>query len=54
VFGNDFDFGNMFKALVRIHGKTQGGGKEGTTIEYDLNKIIYTCEKLKERYVKTT
>ncbi len=54
VFGNDFDFGNMFKALVRTWGKLQGGGKQGTTIEYDLNKIIYTCEKLKERYVKTT
>lgn len=54
VFGNDFDYGNMFKALVRSWGKLQGGGKQGTTIEYDLNKIIYTCEKLKGRYVKTT
>jgi hypothetical protein len=50
VFGNDFDFGNMFKALVRIWASVMGKGKQGTSIEYDLNKIIYTCEKLKERY----
>ena len=53
VFGNDFDFGNNFKAMVRIWAQINGGGKAGTSIEYDLNKIIYTCEKLKERYVKT-
>lgn len=50
VFGNDFDLGNMFKALVRIQASLNGGGKAGTTIEYDLNKIIYTCKKLKDRY----
>jgi len=54
VFGNDFDLGNTFKALVRIQASLNGGGKAGTSIEYDLNKIIYTCNKLKDKYVKTT
>jgi len=50
VFGNDFDFGNNFKAMVRLWGLLNGGGKAGTSLEYDLNKIIYTCEKLKKRH----
>ena len=54
VFDNDFDMGNMFKAQVRIQAAINGNGKAGTSIEYDLNKIIYTCIKLKDRHVKTT
>jgi hypothetical protein len=48
VFGNDFDMGNMLKCLVRIQRAKEGRGKAGASIEYDLNKIIYTCNKLKE------
>ena len=29
IFGNDFDFGNAFKSLVRAYGITQGGGLFG-------------------------
>ena len=54
VFDNDFDMGNMFKAQVRIQAAINGSGKAGTSIEYDLNKIIYTCNKLKDKHVKTT
>ena len=52
VFGNDFDFGNIFKSLVRAHGTTQGAGKEGNDIVYEMNKIIYSANKLKDYYVK--
>ena len=54
VFDNDFDMGNMFKAQVRIQAAINGSGKAGTSIEYDLNKIIYTCNKLKDKHVKTS
>ena len=50
VFDNDFDMGNMFKAQVRIQAAINGNGKAGTSIEYDLNKIIYTCNKLKAKH----
>jgi hypothetical protein len=42
--------GNMFKAQVRIQAAINGNGKAGTSIEYDLNKIIYTCNKLKAKH----
>lgn len=48
AFGNDFDLGNMFKSMVRIQSTRDGKGKAGTSTEYDLNKIIFTCNKLKE------
>jgi len=52
VFGNDFDFGNIFKSLVRAYGTTQGAGKEGNNIVYEMNKIIYSANKLKDYYTK--
>lgn len=52
VFGNDFDFANIFKSLVRAYGATQGAGKEGNDISYEMNKIIYSANKLKEYFVK--
>ena len=50
LFMNDFDAGNIFKALDRIFQNVQGKGKEGTSIEYDCNKIIYFANILKERF----
>ena len=50
VFGNDFDFGNIFKSLVRAYGITQGAGKEGNDITYEMNKIIYSANKVKDYY----
>ena len=52
VFDNDFDFGNMFKSLVRAYGTTQGAGKEGNDISYEMNKIIYSANKNKDYYTK--
>lgn len=46
VFGNDFDFGNVFKCLVRMYGAKQGAGKAGAAIEYDGNKIHYSINKI--------
>jgi hypothetical protein len=49
VFGNDFDFGNAFKALVRAYLNTQGKGKAGNNLSYELNKIRYSLNKIKEQ-----
>lgn len=48
IFGNNFDFGNALKSLVRAYGIVQGGGKEGNDIKYETNKIKYSCDKLVE------
>lgn len=37
--GMNFAQGNMFKAMYRL------GEKEGTTMQYDLNKIIWYAER---------
>jgi hypothetical protein len=42
---NDFDKGNIFKALVRL------GKKDGASIEYDINKCIYFLEELRKELV---
>ena len=41
MVGNDFNLGNIVKACRRIHQALEGKGKEGVSIEYDVNKIIY-------------
>jgi len=46
VFDNDFDFGNAFKSLVRAFLNTQGSGKEGNDLAYELNKIRYSINKI--------
>lgn len=48
-FGNDFDKGNLFKSLVRIHSAELGFGKAGNSIEYDCNKIHYSVDKIAQR-----
>lgn len=48
-FGNDFDKGNLFKSLVRIHSAELGFGKAGNSIEYDCNKIHYSTDKIAQR-----
>jgi hypothetical protein len=53
VFGNDFDFANAFKSLVRAYKTTKGVGKEGNDIKYELNKIRYSCNKIEEEYCLT-
>jgi len=45
AFGNDFDFGNLFKAQVRLFGSLNGKGKAGNTPQYEYNKMEYTLTK---------
>lgn len=49
-FGNHFDFGTAFKALHRGYLATQGKGKEGNTVEYDMNKVLYSANKIKAKH----
>lgn len=42
--GNDFDKGNLFKVLYRF------GRKAGNTLNYELNKMQYSLDKLKRRF----
>lgn len=49
AFKNDFDFGTTFKALVRGFGSLNGGGKAGNDVEYEMNKVGYYSNRVKER-----
>ena len=54
IFGNDFDFGTLFKSLVRAKAITEGGGKEGNTLDYELNKILYSVDRIRKLYANPT
>ena len=47
-FGNDYDFGNIVKATKRLYELKTGGGKEGSTAEYETNKIRYYVDRVLE------
>ena len=47
-FGNDNDFGNVFKALKRLYELKLGGGKDGSTAEYEVNKMQYFLDEILE------
>lgn len=47
-FGNDNDFGNVFKALKRLYELKVGGGKDGSTAEYEVNKMKYFLNEILE------
>jgi len=47
-FGNDNDFGNVFKALKRLYELKLGSGKEGNTAEYEVNKMKYFLNEILE------
>ena len=49
VFGNDYDFCVAFKALVRAYGTLKGGGKEGNTVEYEMNKLRYSSKQIEKQ-----
>lgn len=49
---NDFDLGNMVKAIRRIHQASKGQGKDNTTVEYDCNKIDYFLKEWYNNYQK--
>lgn len=47
-FDNDYDFGNIVKATKRLYELKVGGGKEGSTAEYEANKIRYYVDRVLE------
>lgn len=50
LLGNDFDYGNIFKSMIRCKGLQDGtGGKAGNSVEYECNKMIYSVNKIKEK-----
>lgn len=49
LFGNDFDFGTMFKSVVRGYLQTKGEGKAGNDLGYEMNKVVYYANKIKEK-----
>jgi hypothetical protein len=46
MVGNDFSFGNCVKALRRMYLVTQGGGKEGVSLEYDIKKVKWFLDEI--------
>ena len=45
MYGNDFNFVNVFKAQKRMFEMQQGKGKKGNTLEYDATKCKYYVDK---------
>lgn len=41
VVGNDADLFNIIKACRRAYEASQGRGKDGVSIKYDMNKVTY-------------
>jgi hypothetical protein len=48
VFGNDFDYGNNFKASLRAYALKNGTAKEGSTIGYETNKMKYYAGQIEK------
>lgn len=49
AYGNDFDFGNIEKALRRISEAKHGRGKVGIDIKYDINKCRYFLDEIENK-----
>ena len=47
LVGNDYDLSNIVKACRRSYEASQGRGKAGASIEYDMNKVIYFATEFK-------
>ncbi len=50
MVGNDFDLGNVLKAVRRIYEASEGRGKEGIDMAYDKNKIDYFTDMFIQKY----
>lgn len=48
--GGDFSLGNVIKAARRMYETSQGRGKDGTSIQYDANKIKYFADDFAKRF----
>ena len=47
IVGNDFDLSNIVKACRRAYEASQGRGKDGVSIAYDMNKVKYFADEFK-------
>ena len=45
MYGNDFNYTNVFKAQKRMYEMQRGMGKKGNTLEYDATKVKYYVDK---------
>lgn len=52
-FGNDFNFGTLFKSTVRAYGCSVGAGKAGNDMGYEVNKVKYYSDKIFNRYSRS-
>lgn len=50
MLGSDFDVGNLLKSGVRAAKTMHGEGKEGNDIPYEARKIMYSGNRLLERF----
>lgn len=50
LVGDNFALGNVVKALRRIYLDSQGKGKEGVDMTYDINKCKYFLDSFQRRY----
>lgn len=49
--GNDFDFSNAGKSLIRLWGTVNGAGKAGNDAGYEIKKIRYSLNKIEKFFV---
>lgn len=49
--GNDFDFANAAKSLIRLWGTINGAGKAGNDPGYEIKKIRYSLNKIEKFFV---
>jgi hypothetical protein len=52
LVGGDFDLGNVIKASRRMYLASKGGGKAGTDIAYDANKVKWFIDDFQMRFGK--
>lgn len=52
MVGDNFQLGNVLKAVRRIYEASEGRGKDGITMEYDINKCKYFLDDYLRRYGK--
>ena len=50
LVGGDFSLGNIIKACRRMYEASQGRGKDGTSIQYDANKVKYSADDFAKRF----
>lgn len=51
LFDGLFNQGTLFKSFVRAHLQTRGEGKAGNDLNYEINKVIYYANKIKDKGV---